>query len=98
MASLLSVENVTKQFGGLTALTDVALHVDQGEIVGVIGPNGAGKTTLFNIITGLYSPTKGRIFLNGKEITNLPPHKIAALGFGRTFPEYSPVCEDVCAG
>ena len=85
MASLLSVENVTKQFGGLTALTDVALHVDQGEIVGVIGPNGAGKTTLFNIITGLYSPTKGRIFLNGKEITNLPPHKIAALGFGRTF-------------
>ena len=58
MASLLSVENVTKQFGGLTALTDVALHVDQGEIVGVIGPNGAGKTTLFNIITGLYSPTK----------------------------------------
>lgn len=85
MASLLSVENVTKQFGGLTALADVGLHVDQGEIVGVIGPNGAGKTTLFNIITGLYSPTKGHIFLNGQEITNLPPYKIAAMGFGRTF-------------
>lgn len=85
MSSLLSVKNVTKRFGGLTALSDVSLHVEQGEIVGVIGPNGAGKTTLFNIITGLYSPTEGHIFLDNREITNLSPHKIAAMGFGRTF-------------
>lgn len=85
MENLLSVENITKRFGGLTALADVSLHIDPGEIVGVIGPNGAGKTTLFNIITGLYSPEEGQIIFNGQEITNLPPHKIAARGFGRTF-------------
>ena len=85
MASVLSVNNVTKQFGGLTALSDVNLHVEQGEIVGVIGPNGAGKTTLFNIVTGLYTPTKGSIYLGDTEITAKAPHKIAAMGFGRTF-------------
>ena len=81
----LSVVNVTQKFGGLLALDQVDLEVCPGEIVGIIGPNGAGKTTLFNVITGVYQPTSGHIYLNDKEITNLKPYQITRLGFSRTF-------------
>ncbi len=60
--TLLKLENITQRFGGLTAIADVSMHVDKGEIVGLIGPNGAGKTTTFNVITGIYDPTQGRVF------------------------------------
>jgi len=82
---MLSTNNVTMQFGGLTAVSDFSIYVDQSEIVGLIGPNGAGKTTAFNIITGIYRPTSGEIFLNGKNIAGRPPHVITAAGIARTF-------------
>jgi branched-chain amino acid transport system ATP-binding protein len=82
---LLELKGLTKQFGGLTAVNQFNMAVNTGEIVGLIGPNGAGKSTLFNIITGIYPPTSGQIFFNGKEITRIKPHQAAALGIGRTF-------------
>ncbi|MCR4435722.1 MAG: ABC transporter ATP-binding protein [Clostridiales bacterium] len=83
--SLLDVENVTMQFGGLTAVKDFNLRLEKGEIVALIGPNGAGKTTAFNTITGVYKPTKGRITFKGKNITGLRPDQITRLGIARTF-------------
>jgi branched-chain amino acid transport system ATP-binding protein len=83
--SLLRVERMTHWFGGLRAVYDYDLAVEPGQIWGLIGPNGAGKTTIFNLITGRYKPTEGRITLDGTEITGLPPHKIASMGIGRTF-------------
>ena len=85
MTLLLNLKALTKRFGGLTAVHDVSLHLNQEEILGLIGPNGAGKTTLFNMISGTYLPTKGRIFFEGEDITELPSHKIASLGIARTF-------------
>ena len=82
---LLAATAVTKRFGGLSALSDVSISVERGEIVGLIGPNGAGKTTLFNCITGLYQPTSGRVYLDGTPLTGLKPHAVAALGLARTF-------------
>jgi len=82
---VLRIENVTKIFGGVTALQDVTLSVGSGEITGIIGPNGAGKTTLFNIVSGIYSPTAGQIFYEGKDITSYPPEKLARLSMVRTF-------------
>jgi branched-chain amino acid transport system ATP-binding protein len=82
---MLEIANVTKKFGGLTALNDVGLAVKQKQIYGLIGPNGAGKTTLFNIITGFLPATEGSIQFSGKELTRLPPNKIARLGIARTF-------------
>ena len=82
---MLRTEHVTIQFGGLTAVSDFSIHVDNGEIIGLIGPNGAGKTTAFNMITGQYTPTKGDIFLDGKKITGRQPHVITASGIARTF-------------
>ena len=82
---MLNIANITKIFGGLTALEDVSASIKKGEITGIIGPNGAGKTTLFNIITGIYTQTSGRIFLNGANISTLPPEKLARLGLVRTF-------------
>ena len=73
------------EIGGLRALSEINLHIEPGEIVGIIGPNGAGKTTLFNIITGIYTPTEGRVELDGKDITGMKPYLIARLGFARTF-------------
>ncbi|MBO2519618.1 MULTISPECIES: ABC transporter ATP-binding protein [Limnochorda] len=72
-------------FGGLRAVNDVSLSLRQGELVGLIGPNGAGKTTVFNMITGHYKPTRGRIWFAGQEITGLAPNRITALGIARTF-------------
>jgi branched-chain amino acid transport system ATP-binding protein len=82
--SLLSVEEVTVRFGGVTALDDVTIDADGGHVTGLIGPNGAGKTTLFNVITGLQEPTRGRVHIDGKEATKRA-HKRARLGVGRTF-------------
>jgi len=83
--SILEVKGVSKYFGGLAALDDLNLTIQDGEIRGVIGPNGAGKTTLFNVISGVYRPTSGQIFYMGKRIDGLPSSKIAEMGLVRTF-------------
>jgi branched-chain amino acid transport system ATP-binding protein len=83
--ALLRVEGMTHWFGGLRAVHEYNLQIVPGQIRGLIGPNGAGKTTIFNLITGRYKPTEGKIFLDGQEITGLAPHTIASLGLGRTF-------------
>ncbi|MBW2096780.1 MAG: ABC transporter ATP-binding protein [Deltaproteobacteria bacterium] len=83
--SLLETIEVTKQFGGLTAVNKVSMHVDEGEIVGLIGPNGAGKTTLLNAIAGLNPPTSGRVKVFGEDTTGLAPEKMCHRGLSRTF-------------
>ncbi len=83
--ALLRVEDMTHWFGGLRAVHNYSLEIEPGQIRGLIGPNGAGKTTVFNLITGRYKPTEGRIYLDSREITGLKPHKIASMGIGRTF-------------
>lgn len=99
----LILENVTKRFGGLVAVDNVSMTVEEGQIYGVIGPNGAGKTTVFNNITGIYKPEEGRILWRGTEITGLAPHRIVSLGIVRTFqtirlfPQMS-VAENIMAG
>jgi len=85
VTALLSVENLSKSFGGLKAVADVSLTVTTGEICSVIGPNGAGKTTLFNIISGVLRPTAGRIIFDGTDMASLSPSRFAAKGIGRTF-------------
>lgn len=85
MNSLLETRNLTRQFGGLRAISDLSLAVNTGEILGVIGPNGAGKTTLFNLLTGIYPPSSGDILYNGSSIAGLLPSQIARLGVARTF-------------
>ena len=81
----LEIRNLSLRFGGLTVLSDVTLHLSEGEILSIIGPNGAGKSSLLNCINGFYKPQKGEIAFEGRERTVLPPHKIAALGISRTF-------------
>ncbi|MBW2433206.1 MAG: ABC transporter ATP-binding protein [Deltaproteobacteria bacterium] len=83
--SLLRVENVTHFFGGLRAVHNYNLEIKPGEVRGLIGPNGAGKTTIFNLITGIYVPTEGDVFLEDHKLNGRTPHEIAALGIGRTF-------------
>ncbi len=83
--TILKIENVTKMFGGLAALDDVSFDVTKGEIKAVIGPNGAGKTTLFDVLTGIYRPTSGRIVFKDTDITGLKPHQITEMGMIRTF-------------
>ncbi|HHV59013.1 MAG TPA: ABC transporter ATP-binding protein [Clostridiaceae bacterium] len=85
MSTVLKVNSITQRFGGLVALNNINMYVDDREIVGIIGPNGAGKTTLFNIITGMYEPTSGKVELAGQDITGKKPYVIAAMGFARTF-------------
>jgi branched-chain amino acid transport system ATP-binding protein len=83
--AMLSVEHVTRRFGGIVAVDDVSLDVNEGEIVGLIGPNGAGKTTMFNLITRLYKPDEGEIAFEGESLLNTPPHGIVKRGIARTF-------------
>ncbi|MBP1697109.1 MAG: ATP-binding cassette protein [Deltaproteobacteria bacterium] len=82
---ILDINRVTKNFGGLKALSDVSVSFARGEFAGLVGPNGSGKTTLLNCISGLYSPDTGSIQLKSKSITGLAPHRIYRLGLGRTF-------------
>jgi branched-chain amino acid transport system ATP-binding protein len=82
---LLRLEKISKRFGGLLALSEVDLSLTEGEIVGLLGPNGAGKSTLFNVITSIYRPDAGDIYLRGQKITGRAPHKICHLGISRTF-------------
>jgi branched-chain amino acid transport system ATP-binding protein len=82
---LLSAQGVSKSFGGLLAVNDVTFWIPERGIVSIIGPNGAGKTTFFNMLTGLYRPTSGRIFFRSREITRMRPDRITALGVARTF-------------
>ena len=85
MADLLVVEKLRKEFGGLVATNDVDFTIPERAIVSLIGPNGAGKTTFFNMITGVYKPTSGRIVFAGEDVTGKPPHAITERGIGRTF-------------
>ena len=83
--TILNIQNLSKSFGGLTALADVNLAIENGELVGLIGPNGAGKTTVFNLITGVYRPDRGHIIFDEKPMEGLLPYKICQLGVARTF-------------
>jgi len=84
---MLQVRGVSCHFGGLVALDDVSLRIEEGELVGLMGPNGAGKTTLFNIISGFIHPTKGNVYFKGEKITHLSPHVITRKGLVRTFQD-----------
>jgi branched-chain amino acid transport system ATP-binding protein len=81
----LELEHLTMRFGGLLAVDNISINVKQHEIHGLIGPNGSGKTTIFNMLSGYYKPTKGKIIFEGNDLTNLPAHRITAAGFARTF-------------
>ena len=83
--NVLHIEHLTMRFGGVVAVNDLSMDINQGEIVALIGPNGAGKTTAFNMVTGVYQPTEGRISLSGRDITGKRPDEITKLGVARTF-------------
>jgi len=83
--ALLEVSSLSKLFGGLMAVSSLSFSVEQGQLVSIIGPNGAGKTTLFNLLTGVYKPTSGRVLFEGKDITGCKPFQSARIGIGRTF-------------
>ncbi len=83
--ALVEATNVTMAFGGLKALNDISLNIDQGEIVALIGPNGAGKTTFFNLMTGIYKPTEGSVTFSGQELGGKKPHQVCMMGIARTF-------------
>ena len=82
---MISTNNLSKSFGGIKAVNKASLTIKEGSITGLIGPNGAGKTTLFNVIAGVYPPSSGQVFLEGNEVTGLPPHELFAKGLMRTF-------------
>ena len=101
--TLLSLDHITKRFGGLTAVNRVSFAVDEGQVVGLIGPNGAGKTTVFNLITGNYRPDEGTVIFQEQAIGGLAPHRIVILGIARTFQtirlfQNMSVVENVLAG
>ncbi len=103
MPDVLQLSQLSKNFGGLAAVNEVSFAVGEGEIVGLIGPNGAGKTTLFNLINGYLPSSGGRVVYAGRDITGSPPHRMAALGMGRTFQIVRPfphlsVLENVLVG
>jgi branched-chain amino acid transport system ATP-binding protein len=89
--SILRVDRVVKNFGGLAAINGVSLEVAQGEIVGLIGPNGAGKTTLFNVVNGFQRPTSGAVYFRGAKVSGLKPHKLCKIGIARTFQVVKPL-------
>ncbi|MCS7217105.1 MAG: ABC transporter ATP-binding protein [Candidatus Bipolaricaulota bacterium] len=93
---ILSLQNLTMRFGGLVAVREFSMDIRYGELVGLIGPNGAGKTTIFNMITGHYVPSEGRVLFEGRDITGLPPWKIARLGIARTFQNIR-LCREMTA-
>ena len=100
---LLSAKNLSMRFGGVLAVNDVSFDVRKGEVFTLIGPNGAGKTTVFNLISRLYTPTSGEIFVEGKNLTNVPPHQIASMGIARTFQnielfEHASVLQNLLVG
>jgi branched-chain amino acid transport system ATP-binding protein len=96
MSALLQIENVTKRFGGLCAISQCSLAIEAGRTHGIIGPNGAGKTTLFNLITGIYKPTEGAIRFRGESIAGLRPGRIALKGIARTFQNIR-LCKNLTA-
>jgi branched-chain amino acid transport system ATP-binding protein len=85
VSALLEIDGVSKRFGGLIAVNDVAFKVEAGQIYSLIGPNGAGKTTLFNLVSAIFRPSSGRIIFEGRDLTKLPTHALARLGIARTF-------------
>jgi branched-chain amino acid transport system ATP-binding protein len=89
--SLIEIRDISKNFGGLAALSHVSYSVEEGEILGLIGPNGAGKTTLFNVVNGFYPPSRGEVFFKGEKISHLKPHRICKLGIARTFQVVRPL-------
>lgn len=103
MSEILKTDSVCRYFGGLKAVHNVSMTVQAGDIFGIIGPNGAGKTTFFNVCSGIYKPTKGRVFLCGQDISNLRPENISKAGIARTFQstqlfQYMTVLENVKIG
>lgn len=103
MSNLLSLDSVTRSFGGLVAVNDVSFDVPEGSVMGIIGPNGAGKTTVFNLVTGNYVPNAGSILFRDQSIVGKKPHQIVSLGIARTFQSIRlfptlPVLENVLAG
>ncbi|NLO81024.1 MAG: ABC transporter ATP-binding protein [Xanthomonadaceae bacterium] len=100
---LLVADRLSVRFGGITAVDGVSFSVLPGEIFTIVGPNGAGKTTIFNLISRLYEPTSGRLFFNGRDITRIPPHRVATLGIARTFQnielfEHATVLQNLLVG
>ena len=89
--AMLKIDNVSRFFGGLAALTDISFGVEKGEILGLIGPNGAGKTTMFNVVNGFYAPSHGEIYFKEKKISGLKPHQICKMGIARTFQVVKPL-------
>ena len=85
MAELLKVDNVSMIFGGLRAVSNLTMHIDEGELVGLIGPNGAGKTTAFNMITGVYTPSEGSVYFNGAKSSGKKSYQVTQMGMARTF-------------
>jgi len=85
MDPILETKNLRKEFGGLVAVDDVSIQIQPQTLHSIIGPNGAGKTTLFNLLSGVFPPTRGKVIFKGQEITHLPPHRMAHLGIGRSF-------------
>lgn len=83
--TILSVEDVHQHFGRFAALSGVSLQVPEGRLTALIGPNGAGKTTFYNVVSGRYRPTSGKVIFQGRDVTGLPPHRLCALGLGRSF-------------
>ena len=85
MAELLKVDNVSMVFGGLRAVSNLSMHIDEGELIGLIGPNGAGKTTALNMITGVYTPTEGKVYFNGQQSSGKKSYQVTQMGMARTF-------------
>ena len=90
---ILTVENLSRAFGGIKANEDISFEVEKGQILGVIGPNGAGKSTLFDLITGYTKPDNGKILFENKNIFGIKPDKISSLGVGRTFQKLKPFAD-----
>ena len=90
MAPVLEVKNVSKHFGGLKAVDQVDLTIEEGQIYGLIGPNGAGKSTLFNCVAGTYAPTSGQVLFKGQDITGMKPWDVCKMRIGRTFQLVKP--------